>query len=290
MNNSSPVCLFGYLRLFMKLKCGILLAQLVFIGTTAASSNAEIAVNLSAFSDAIPIQPGVAKANEDNVAQRIQIALGDPVGLRLSLANLDDNETELLPVSLSPRAMPAIAVIMHPDGHLSLSAMDDMRARSGPAPYRRMEGNESIHLDSYIYTESEAETAGKAEYIFPDPGSYEIFIAYFTRLSMQTGGEGGSFSERVLDRINRQDDVLLSNSVEVQVLPAFVGWERLRDEGIVNAVRAASISDEMLQKLRSRGDSGLQTVVENAERPWLTGFIEMQSVVARNDPQKNGDR
>lgn len=92
---------------------------------------------------------------------------------------------------------------------------------------------------------------------------------------MQSGGNGDSFEERVLDRINRRDDVLISNSVLIEVEASFPGWERLKSAGLLATMRSGAALHLRPSSPHAwwRTTDDIETLVIDAERPWLTRYF-----------------
>lgn len=134
---SSPLCAVRpHLQLFM-----VILAS-------CTSASASVQLRVQGLPNAVPdlIRP-MKVASHDAPADVLNISLGDPVGLSITLENLAELPSDPTPVSLQPVQMPAIAVILHPDGSQSLSRMDDLRRRGGPIPIRPLEPGEIVHND-----------------------------------------------------------------------------------------------------------------------------------------------
>lgn len=231
----------------------------------------KLSLKIELLEKAVPSAQPVGLETHAASTDTIELALGDPLGLRIALKNEGEVATEPMPASLNPLWMPAVVVIVHPDGHSTRSSIGDPRQIRVPPTIRPIDAGEQLEADVCAYTDNASEISSyrgePLEYLFPNPGQYDVYVAYFTRIPKQSGGAGEEFGDPVLNRIHRRDGVLLSNTVRVNVGPAFSGWEELREAGLIRALRfgyweSPHFADE-------GGRAKIDALVEQSDREWL---------------------
>lgn len=249
----------------------------------ANAADARPSLRLEGLSDVVPSMTPPLVESHGRVVEAINIALGDPVGIRVTLENTDDTPTSALTLSFNPGLMPAVVVVVHPDGRESLSALDSHQiAICGRAPVRPLQPGEHHTGEFYIYTDLMSELGEKVEYeyLFPVPGEYQLYIAYFTQAMHMPpdAEEGRDVIQWTLDRIRDRNTTLVSNTVRVRVGPPAPVWEQLRTAGIARAMRRGGWVRERFAQPDWREQ--METLVTQADRPWLTAWYAKQKAAA----------
>lgn len=268
---------------------------------SCATSLAEVTLTVTALRNVVPSGYARVESSEGSLMSA-DISLGDPLGLSLALTNESDHKTDPMPVALNPRANTTVVVIRHPDGHKTLSPLDQPNARTR-TPIRPMEPHERLMVNVYAYTDAAAEIDGRAVYLFPSPGEYKVFVAYYADQTIldrlpddaafgtqqqrsQTRGE--RLVRDQLKIIREGDGVLTSNTIRVNVGPPFPGWEELKAAGIIGAVRTgsiAAINPTVNQEWRSEIDR-FNAMVDESGRPWLTEFYRARKEAVLREVQR----
>lgn len=278
----------------------IFCACMLFIGSVPAAcfARAGVEVRIQALEDVQPSGNARVEAH-GRMLPEIDILLGDPVGLNIVLANTGDVETEPMLVALDPRSTRALVVIVHPDGHESLAMISDLSARTHAGLPRPMTPGEAIQTNTYIYTDMAEEVDGRMEYLFPKPGTYQLYVAYFLESPLAEQHEdledgiprpasltkGEQTVTRFIDKIEDGNGVITSNIVQVNVGNPIDGWDTLRESGLVGAVRAGSRTTGWLVNENQRDQ--IHELISQADRQWLTRFFDktMSSVSDSADEQ-----
>lgn len=238
-----------------------------------AATYSQPSISIRALPELIPSDHPVLVESHGPDSNDINIAMGDPLGISITIENQSEFETDAIAVPLSTLWMPAVVVIVHPDGNKTLSPINDPRQIRVAPTYRSMGPGERISIDVYAYvdyrSEIESYRNGSLEYLFPEPGEYKAFVAYFISSPQKTESEG-NYVERVLKRIDGGDNVIVSNSVRINVSDPFPGWDALSDAGIIRAVRFANWeSDLFADEARS---APVDALVEQSNQPWLRSW------------------
>lgn len=238
----------------------------LIIGLMGSSTYGEVVIRVAGLENVVPAGYARVDSHGEEVNE-LSINMGDPLGLRIVLENHSNEETKKMAVSLNPRWIPARVIVVHPDDRESRSPLTDLRVRAFVTP-RTMKPHERIEASLYAYTDEAAETDGKTEYLFPEPGQYTVYVDYHT--------------EAGLPRDTSAYGTIRSNPIRVTVGPPFPGWDELRNAGLVGAVRTGtfvSLQPEFNKDWRVHMEK-LGGLIVQADRPWLTAWYAKQKAAA----------
>jgi len=234
----------------------------------------EVSVKIELLEDAVPATSPAAVESHGDAEEAIDIAFGDPVGLRVVVANESDEPTEPMPCSLHPAWMAATVVVVHPDGRKSLGPLNDPRDFCVMPEIRSFEAGERLSADLFACTDYRSELRHTAEmlrfgYLFPEPGDYEVYVVYSTKL-LYADPKELDWIGWFLRRVERGDGLVVSNKVRVRVGEAFAGWEELREAGLVRALRFGYWESPDFADEESRAK--IDALVEQSDRAWLKAW------------------
>ncbi len=199
--------------------------------------------------------------------QELQLTRGDPVSLRIYLANVGDTPT--VPTRLIGQSVGTIAVMVtRPDG----TVVQAVHLGRGPhvnttAPVLQpMQPGEEQVLDTFLFEFKARSSQGVTtrSYLFSDPGEYTIQVTY----------KIGNPSAHILfesGKSQEQPPVINSAPITVSVLQdAIPGWEQLVDAGIADAIGTSvwPSSDGMAPHATA------ESLVTVADREWMTTWFE----------------
>ena len=229
----------------------------------ATSAFAGLEIRINGVSNVVPGAYSRVLAH-GALANELRIPLGYPVGIKIALKNASDVESSVIPVSLDPGWMPAVAVIVHPDGKETVASLDQPNIRMRGA-FRAMGPQETVESVLYVYVDKASEIDGRTEYIFPSPGHYQLYVIYgIARTGQMEPSDSVQHpqtrGEAIVSRmLSGKSEDLVSNRISIHVEQPIAGWELLKRSGLVGAVRSGSLSkfvetDPTMSGLKIRKD------------------------------------
>ena len=243
----------------------------------------KLSMKVELLRDAVPSTQSARVETHDGLMDSIEIAFGDPLALHVVVTNEGDEPTKPMPCSLQPAWMPAKLIVVHPDGRKTLSPLNDPRDHDVIAEVRALKPMEQLSAGLVACTDYRSELPHTAEmlrfgYLFPKPGEYEVYVVYSTKLLYPDPDEL-DWIGWFLRRVERQEELIVSNTVRVNVGEAFTGWAELRDAGLVRALRfghweSSHFADE-------EGRAKIDDLVERSDRVWLKAWY---AEVAKEPP------
>ena len=231
------------------------------IHPTALHAAGDLTLRISLLST--PVLTSRSTAAPDSGLSEMSIPLGSPLYLRLELVNETDQ-----PITVMPSVNPAFGLVrlflVGPGG--KTTKFTTVRWEVGDrflAPEALQPGARVTH-ETYLYGRVPDSATGGLEYLFPTPGTYQLFARY-TCPNPQVNVE--------------------SNRVTVRVGAPIPRWEELKKAGIIPHVEGISGSEEESLKRREVLKGLLGPAPNKALTPWFgTAVTEEPQGSLRNAP------
>lgn len=205
--------------------------------------------------------------------QTLDVPMGDPLSLRLTIENSGDADSRPTVTSLDPHFAPVGVFVVYPDGSEHIVEALHVNSRAAPPKLRPIRPGEIFVLDTYLFRGALNKLPrGKKEptYVFPEEGLYEVYFEYVL-------GDPADCWRFQRGEIQEAPPVVRSNRVSVRVGPPIAGWQQLLDADIL---RFGGYGDwPALQD----AESPINATIDAANRPWLSEWRDHLLVSRRDD-------
>jgi hypothetical protein len=174
------------------------------------------------------------------------VALGSPLSVRVELTNTGMQPVEIMP-SLDPAAGFLLFHLVTPDGTSNRFTVIRWETKDMLIKPRSLAPGAQLTFETFLYGKLEEQRL-QQNYLFAAPGKYELFAEYVV--------------EQLGIRIR-------SGLVPVSVGSPVAGWDRLKQEGIVELMEGRIRSRQAVSNRVARVESIIASQPAHPLRPWV---------------------